>query len=452
MKQTINLKLNKPEYNDVVDVEKLNANFDAIDSKLSQNATESADGLMSKDDKEKLDGIATGANKTIVDAELSASSTNPVQNKVLKTILDKKAGLSVASESTSGLMSADDKKKLNGISIDGELSATSVNPVQNKIIKTALDGKAGTTVATQSANGLLSSGDKTKLDGIATGANKTVVDSAMSSTSTNPVQNKVVYAELSKKINASAATQSTDGLMSSDDKKKLDGIESGANKTTVDNAMSSDSTNPVQNKVIQAALNWKMSTSPGFIELNPGANAGHGGYLDFHYNGSSEDYTSRIIEQSSGVLNVPGTFKVNDSNVLTEASISTLLLKMYPVGSIYISTSHANPKTLFGGTWVQIKDVFLLAAGTTYKGGATGGEATHTLTLGEMPEHAHEMYSANGNGSSTWTPNAGSYLVNSVTDTKNTWWAQIGMNNAGGGTAHNNMPPYLVVYVWKRTA
>ena len=134
------------------------------------------------------------------------------------------------------------------------------------------------------------------------------------------------------------------------------------------------------------------------------------------------------------------------------ATVSAMLDKAYPVGSIYISVNSTNPKTLFGGTWVQIKDRFLLAAGTTYKAGTTGGEITHKLTYNEMPEHTHPMYAYNPGGDGTWTPDEGAYLVDSVTDDKTTWWARLAMGYAGGGAAHNNMPPYLAVYVWKRTA
>lgn len=141
-----------------------------------------------------------------------------------------------------------------------------------------------------------------------------------------------------------------------------------------------------------------------------------------------------------------------DSAASGGTDVSTVLDKVYPVGAIYMSVNSTNPKTLFGGTWVQIKDRFLLAAGTTYKAGTTGGEATHALTMGEMPEHTHPMYAANGGSSDTWTPSEGTYLVDSVTSTKNTWWARLGMNSAGSGAAHNNMPPYLAIYVWKRTA
>lgn len=148
---------------------------------------------------------------------------------------------------------------------------------------------------------------------------------------------------------------------------------------------------------------------------------------------------------SSGAadFNVNGTLKINNKNIIDI---------IYPVNSIYMSLNSVNPSTLFGGTWEQIKDTFLLAAGATYKAGTTGGEATHTLTANEMPAHAHYMASGNSGGDSTWEPDAGSYLIDSVTTDKTTYWAQLGMNNAGGSAAHNNMPPYLAVYIWKRTA
>lgn len=126
------------------------------------------------------------------------------------------------------------------------------------------------------------------------------------------------------------------------------------------------------------------------------------------------------------------------------------VLEAYPIGAIYISTNATSPETLFGGTWRPIQGRFLLAADNTYKAGSTGGEATHTLTLGEMPTHTHPMYSSNSGGDSTWTPNEGSYHIDSVTTDEKTYWARLGMDSAGSGMAHNNMPPYLAVYVWER--
>lgn len=120
-----------------------------------------------------------------------------------------------------------------GVDVDNALSATSTNPVQNKVVKAALDKKAGTAVATTSANGLMSKADKTKLDGIAAGATKITIDSAMSGSSVNPVQNKVVKQYVDDKVAAA-----------------------GSN-ITVDATLSSTSTNPVQNKAIKAAIDAK---------------------------------------------------------------------------------------------------------------------------------------------------------------------------------------------------
>ena len=83
-----------------------------------------------------------------------------------------------------------------------------------------------------------------------------------------------------------------------------------------------------------------------------------------------------------------------------------LLNLVYPVGSIYLSSKNTNPGTLFGGTWVQIKDRFILAAGDYYSNGATGGAATVTLTVSNMPSHSHSFTPSGtvGSHSHSFTP------------------------------------------------
>lgn len=125
------------------------------------------------------------------------------------------------------------------------------------------------------------------------------------------------------------------------------------------------------------------------------------------------------------------------------------LKDLYPVGSLFLSTSSTSPASIFGGTWEQIKDRFLLAAGSTYSAGSTGGSATHKLTVNEMPSHTHSMYSPGLN-----------VRIDSGVNWENNWpvlYDGAGDNEAiikpsGGDAAHNNMPPYLVVYIWKRIA
>lgn len=133
--------------------------------------------------------------------------------------------------------------------------------------------------ATATAPGFMSAADKTKLNSVEDGANKTVVDAALDADSTNPVQNKAVKTALDGKASTAVATASANGLMSKDDKTKLDGVEEGANKTTVDVALDADSANPVQNKAVKAALDSKLSTRGGEISgsLDVGLTIGAGG-------------------------------------------------------------------------------------------------------------------------------------------------------------------------------
>lgn len=126
-----------------------------------------------------------------------------------------------------------------------------------------------------------------------------------------------------------------------------------------------------------------------------------------------------------------------------------LLDMVYPVGSIYMSVNNVSPQSFLGGTWEQIKDTFLLSAGDTYTAGDTGGEATHTLTVQEMPSHTHSW-----NGFRSLDHDAGDAARQAISAQRfNNDPTQSGtINNTGGGQAHNNMPPYLTVYMWKRTS
>lgn len=136
-------------------------------------------------------------------------------------------------------------------------------------------------------------------------------------------------------------------------------------------------------------------------------------------------------------LNVP--LRLNGENILS---------KVYPVGSIYMSLEPTDPGTLFGGTWERLKDRFLLAAGDSYSAGATGGEATHTLTKDEMPSHNH--YAAINGGTDSYGQNR--TTIGSFANKAQGYSDSSTIFATGGGNAHNNMPPYLAVYMWKRTA
>ena len=134
---------------------------------------------------------------------------------------------------------------------------------------------------------------------------------------------------------------------------------------------------------------------------------------------------------------------------------SKLIDLVYPVGSIYMSTNNVSPAAFLGGTWARIQGRFLLAEGNSYSAGSTGGEATHKITQNELPSHHHTGLYWSGD-STKGTPinlNIGTgnvYLAPSWTGGGS--GSPIYTGSAGGGAAHNNMPPYLAVYMWKRTA
>lgn len=142
-----------------------------------------------------------------------------------------------------------------------------------------------------------------------------------------------------------------------------------------------------------------------------------------------------------------------------------LLSLVYPVGSIYMSVNNESPATFLGGTWEQIEDTFLLAAGSSFAAGATGGAATHhhstanhTLTVNEIPAHNHTVTVKGGYGG----------VKSDGTTIQKGYEARFGTlrsdsattANKGGNAAHSHgntgtassLPPYLAVYIWKRTA
>jgi len=167
---------------------------------------------------------------------------------------------------------------------------------------------------------------------------------------------------------------------------------------------------------------------------------------------------ARVVDdlnaQTNDRTNAPSIHAVREA-------VNNNWLSIYPVGSIYMSVNNVNPSAVFGGTWEQIKDKFLLACGDTYNNGETGGSATHTpsgtvgdhtLTVDEIPSHTHDYgfeYKQTAQGG----------LVNNNTGTVELAYRETGAQGGGQahshsftGTSQNTLPPYLAVNVWVRTA
>lgn len=144
-----------------------------------------------------------------------------------------------------------------------------------------------------------------------------------------------------------------------------------------------------------------------------------------------------------------------------------LLQMIYPVGSIYMSTNNVSPQTFIGGTWVLIQGKFLLAAGDGYTAGDTGGEASHTLTAAESGQkaitisgdgaHQHSVlmkYRQAGvlTGTAAYFHGDGTLNYTGFSTVADQGAHSHSISGSDAANAHNNMPPYIVVYVWKRTA
>jgi len=192
---------------------------------------------------------------------------------------------------------------------------------------------------------------------------------------------------------------------------------------------------------------------------------------------SAKTLTSPVINtQVTGTAILDEDDMASDSNtkVATQqsikayvtSSISTAIAAaksaLFPVGAIYTSISATNPGTSLGfGTWAAFgagKTLVGLDAGQAEFNVVeeTGGEKTHTLSEAEMPVHTHvqnshtHSYSAGGAAD---TFDGGPYNYNVINFAARTTGATTAVNqNAGSGSAHNNLQPYIVVYFWKRTA
>lgn len=228
--------------------------LDAWIVQVLQNATATIDGIIARltTAETKLSGIEDGAEVNDIDTVKVNGTALPITGKAVDISVPT---YSDATQQTSGLMSAADKTKLDGVDSgadvnvieDVKLNGSSL-PVVNKAVNIS--------DASQSASGLMSSQDKTKLDGVAAGADENVIEEVQVNGTALPVSGKSVNVTVPS---YSDATPTTPGLMSASDKGKLDGIAAGATAVTVDAALSDTSENPVQNKVVKGALDGKAN-------------------------------------------------------------------------------------------------------------------------------------------------------------------------------------------------
>lgn len=180
---------------------------------------------------------------------------------------------------------------------------------------------------------------------------------------------------------------------------------------------------------------------------------------------------SQLIIDSTSITDYDGTdnrlgFVNNSSDAYGNFDFSnkkwyhkaTFFDKIYPIGSVHITTNNINPSSYFDGEWERIQDTFLLASGTTYENGATGGSATVTLTAAQsgVPAHSHKYqdynttYTLKTTNRKPGTSTAVAYGTSLTAGGGATERTSSNNTDANASQAHNNMPPYLAVYMWER--
>ena len=171
----------------------------------------------------------------------------------------------------------------------------------------------------------------------------------------------------------------------------------------------------------------------------------------------SFDISAKKISLESSLKNINESLKeINKTNIITKAEFKKdLLEKVYPIGSYYWSEKNTSPSDIFGGSWTKIRGRFLFASDSNHDVGDTGGEETHTLTINEMPRHSHEYEKFHYDFTFCFdTPNGRScsfpYIYTNREDA-NKFLYTCSTTSVGGGSSHNNMPPFLTANCWKRT-
>lgn len=316
-------------------------------------------------------------------------------------------------------------------------------------------------------------------NGVVTSAHK--ISGSGATTVTTDENGNIIISSTDTNTTYSVATTSANGLMSSSDKTKLNGIATGANAythpTTSGNKhipsggssgqilrWSSDGTAVwgADNNTTYSTFKAATSSAAGGTGLVPAPAAGKqtsflrgDGTWVVPTNTTYSNMTAATSSAAgkAGLVPAPAAGKQN-SFLRGDGTWQTPTLNIdaiYPVGSVKISINNVNPQTyITGTTWTQFGQGRVLIGQGTGNDGSTsmsftaesqGGEYTHTLTTSEMPVHTHtgkpQLIQNTAVGSSAF-----GYISNGAWDS---------VESSGNGEAHNNMPPYFVVFLWRRT-
>lgn len=169
------------------------------------------------------------------------------------------------------------------------------------------------------------------------------------------------------------------------------------------------------------------------------------------------DAKTKTIDTNISVLH---DYIVGEDGNVVFYNKQEVFLAVHPVGSIFLSTDGTEPAELYGGTWEQIKDVFLLGASDTYPVKSTGGNATHTQTKEELCPHSHRLMQSGQNAKMNTASMGRNGTLTSDRDEYVAFGDSVQLfssysftiETVGGGQPMNILNPYYAVNIWRRVA
>lgn len=385
------------------------------------------------------DATAGGAGSTNLTTTLSSTQT------VIVSDTGTDATIPAVDGTNAGVMTPTQKTKLDGIATGATANDTDANL---KARANHTGTQSADTITDGTTNKAYTATEKTKLAGIATGATANTGDVVGPASSTTG--NIATFSDTTGKlIQDGGKALPTGVIVGTSDPQTL------TNKTLTTPTISSTGFTNAQHAHAGATSGGQIpiANTTGTLAVDRGGTGAT--TLTGILKGNGTSAVTAVTAPSGTIVGTTDTQTLTNKTISTgstidaNATVTEVLKKVYPVGSIYIATVSTNPSALLGfGTWVAYGEgrviVGKAASGTFATAGATGGAETHTLVESEMPAHTHPSPAAVfGSDLTGSTYGTGAYQMG--TGARNT-------GSTGGGGAHNNLQPYIVAYIWNRTA
>jgi hypothetical protein len=476
--QQLNEKLNRT-LSAGVDVNNFNNTF-PVKAGMSFRINDAGDGLVLTEDPARVLPLAKDVlEQTKQVKESAVNETTNIKNTAIEELTAiKDAAVNETTEIKDEAVAA----KNTAVEAAATAAEDAVNNVQTLLDEKVDAAENAKSVAVSSAESALASKNAAAASQSSAAASaETAQASAESASSSADAALASKNAALTSENNAKASE--TKSAKSEENAKAAETAAENSKKSASDSASaaSSSAESALESKTLAAASANSASASKTSAESSAKSAASSATTAT-----EQADRAQDIADSLEGLAGITGIATTDeaiagvvDNKAMTplktkeaieaQVPIKEIVNSIYPVGQIVEYASNINPNDLYSWqTWEQIKDVFTLSAGDKYTIGDTGGAATVTLTIDQIPAHWHTATASNDGehihsgvakrnvnwqAGSDWTSDSGN-LVASEGNTNNAGGHshKIEIQNTGGDAAHNNMPPYLVTIKWKRTS